>query len=168
MKETPYVPKEGHSLTREGLVGLFNEDLAGEYRAIISYVVYSQILKGARYMNIAAKLEKHAAEELAHALVIARQIDYLGGRPTAVPKPVKTSHKPESMLWFDLDNENESVVRYRQRVRQVEALGEFGVGEQLRGILVQEQRHQTALAKALDIAVPNCATAAASAPTLYL
>jgi bacterioferritin len=143
------------ALTREDLIALLNEDLAGEYQAIISYVIYSQVLKGAEYMNIAAELEKHAAEELAHALIIAGQIDYLGGMPLAVPKPVKTSAKAEDMLRFDLDNENETVRRYRQRVGQCEVLGEFAVAEHIRDILVQEQDHQVALASALGVQVPN-------------
>ena len=140
---------------KQTFIDALNEDLAGEYQAIISYVIYSQVLKGAQYMNIAAELEVHAAEELAHAIIIANQIDYLGGMPLAVAKPVKTSAKAEEMLRFDLDNENETIARYRQRVRQCEALGEYAVAEQIRGILVQEQDHQIALATALGIEVPN-------------
>jgi bacterioferritin len=143
------------AVTREDLVALLNEDLAGEYQAVISYVVYSQVLKGAKYMNIAAELEKHAGEELAHALVIAGQIDYLGGMPLTVAKPVQTSAKAEDMLRFDLNNENETIRRYRQRVRQCEALGEYAMAEHIRDILVQEQDHQVALANALGIEIPN-------------
>jgi bacterioferritin len=143
------------SVTREDLVALLNDDLAREYQAIISYVVYSQAIKGAKYMNIAAELEKHAAEELSHALLIAGQIDYLGGMPLAVPKPVKTSDKAEDMLRFDLDGENETIRHYRQRVRQCEALGEYAMGEHIRDILVQEQDHQIALANALGVEIPD-------------
>lgn len=142
-------------ITREQLVDLLNEDLAREYQAIIAYVVYSQVLKGAPYMNIAAELEVHAAEELAHALTIAKQIDYLGGMPQVTPKPVKTSEKAEHMLRFDLDNENETIRNYRQRIRQCESLGEFALAEQIRQILVQEQDHQIALATALGVEVPD-------------
>jgi len=155
MIETTHVHHEVEAVTREDLVALLNEDLAGEYQAIISYVIYSQVIKGAQYMNIAAELEVHAAEELAHAIIIANQIDYLGGMPLAVAKPVKTSTRAEDMLRFDLDNENETIARYRQRVRQCEALGEYAVAEQIRGILVQEQDHQIALATALGVEVPN-------------
>jgi len=155
MMETTHVHHEDEAVTREDLVALLNEDLAGEYQAIISYVIYSQVIKGAQYMNIAAELELHAAEELAHALIIAGQIDYLGGMPLAVAKPVKTSAKAEDMLRFDLDAENETISRYRQRVQQCEALGEYAVAEQIRGILVQEQDHQIALATALGVEVPN-------------
>jgi bacterioferritin len=155
MMATTHVVHQDPGITRDDLVELLNEDLAGEYQAIISYVIYSQVLKGAQYMNIAAELEKHAAEELAHALIIAGQIDYLGGMPLAVPKLVRTSDRAEDMLRFDLENENETIARYRQRVRQCEALGEYAVAEQIRNILVQEQDHQIALATALGVAVPN-------------
>jgi bacterioferritin len=155
-------------ITRTALVDLLNEDLAGEYQAIISYVVYSQVLKGAQYMNIAAELKIHATEELQHALIIAAQIDYLGGTPIVSAKPVKTSATAEDMLRFDLENENETIRRYRARVGQCEALGEFAVAEQIRDILVQEQDHQVALATALGIKVPDVGRSAAeksSTPT---
>jgi bacterioferritin len=148
-------PENGPTVTREGLVDLLNEDLAREYQAIISYVVYSQVLKGAQYMNIAAELEIHAGQELQHALIIASQIDYLGGMPKVVPKPVKTSEKAEDMLRFDLENENETIRNYRLRVRQCEALGEYAIAEHVRNILVQEQDHQIALATALGVEIPN-------------
>jgi bacterioferritin len=143
------------AVTREDLLNGLMEDLAGEYQAIIGYVVYSQVLKGAEYMKIASELEIHAQEELAHALIISGQIDYLGGMPTTTPKPVKTSTNPTEMLHFDLDNENDTIRRYRQRVRQCEALNEFAMAEQIRQILIQEQDHQVALATALGIEVPD-------------
>ncbi len=143
------------TVTREDLIELLNDDLAREYQAIISYVVYSQVLKGPQYMNIAAELEIHAREELQHALILANQIDYLGGMPKVTPKPVETSPKAEDMLRFDLDNENETIRNYRLRVRECEALGEFAMAEHIRDILVQEQDHQIALATALGIEVPN-------------
>ena len=141
--------------TRDELIDLLNEDLAREYQAVIAYVTYSQVLKGAQYMGIAKELEVHAAEELAHALTLARQIDYLGGSPAVVPKPVRTSRAPEDMLRFDLDNEIETIGHYRTRILQAEGLGEYAVGEAIRGILVQEQDHAIALATALGIEVPE-------------
>ncbi len=142
-------------ISREQLVELLNEDLSREYQAIIAYVVYSQVLKGAEYMNIADQLEQHAKQELQHAFIISRQIDYLGAMPTVVPKAVKLSEDPTEMLRFDLDNENETVRNYRQRIRQCEALGEFAMAEQIRQIVVQEQDHQIDLATALGEDVPD-------------
>ena len=146
------------SVTRQQLIDLLNQDLSREYQAIIAYVNYSQVLKGAQYMNIAQELEKHAGEELSHALLIAKQIDYLGGMPTVTPLPVKTSEKAEEMLRFDLENENVTIANYRVRVRQCEALGEYALAETLRKILVQEQEHQIDLATALGVNVPEVTT----------
>src|SRR5262245_45345329 len=130
------------NVSREQLIDLLNQDLAREYQAIIAYVVYSQVLKGPQYMTIAGELELHAKQELQHAMTIAKQIDYLGGMPTVTPQPVKTSEKAEEMLRFDLENENETIRNYRQRVRQCETLGEYALAEQIRTILVNEQEHQ--------------------------
>jgi bacterioferritin len=137
------------------LIDALNEDLAREYQAIIAYTVYSNVLSGAQWMNIAAELKLHAGEELQHAMILADQIDYLGGDPTATPKPVKLSKKPEDMLRFDLDNETETIKNYRQRVKQAEVLGHYALAELLRGIIVQEQNHQHDLATALGIDVPK-------------
>ena len=142
-------------ISRDDLIKLLNEDLAREYQAIIAYVVYSQTMKGAAFNHIAGELEKHAAEELSHALLIAKQIDYLNGSPVVTPKPVKTSDKAEEMLRFDLDNERETLRNYRQRIRQADALGEFALGEVLRKIIAQEQDHLTDLADALGIDNPK-------------
>jgi bacterioferritin len=141
--------------SRENLIAGLNDDLAREYQAIIAYVNYSQVMKGAAYMTIAKELEKHAGEELSHALQIAKQIDYLGGEPTVQPKAVKTSKKAEEMLRFDLDNELETIAHYRRRIREAESLGEFAMCEVLREIVKQEQEHAIDLATALGIDVPE-------------
>jgi bacterioferritin len=147
--------KKGNEKALKDLIDALNEDLAREYQAIIAYTVYSNVLTGAQWMNIAGELKVHASEELQHALIIADQIDYLGGMPTATPKVVKLSKKPEEMLRFDLDNETETIRNYRQRVKQAEALGHYALAEQLRKIISQEQEHQHDLATALGIDVPK-------------
>jgi bacterioferritin len=146
-------------LTRENLIDALNEDLSREYQAIIAYVNYSQVLKGAAYMNIADELAIHAKEELDHALQIANHVDYLGGMPSVAPKPVKTSEKAEDMLKFDLENERITIANYRRRVKQADELNEFAIAESLRGILVQEQDHLIALATALGIDPPDAGIA---------
>jgi bacterioferritin len=147
--------QERTSVTREQLIAGLQEDLSREYQAILAYVVYSQALKGAEYMAIAKELEVHAGEELAHAITIAKQIDYLGAMPNATALPVKLTEDPEKMLRADLDNENQTIRAYRERVRQCEALGEFAIGEEIREILRQEQEHQVDLATALGEDVPD-------------
>jgi bacterioferritin len=151
-------------ISREDLVELLNEDLAGEYQAIISYVIYSQVLKGAEYMNIAGELEKHAGEELSHALIISQQIDYLGGMPTVNPKPVRTSEKAKEMLRFDLENEMATIRRYRERIPQCESLGEYAMAELIREILKDEQDHLISLATALGEDVPVIKSAPSARP----
>src|SRR3954462_13796601 len=147
--------QKSNEISRDRLAELLNEDLGREYQAIIAYVVYSQVLKGAEYMDIASQLEIHAKQELDHALTLSRQIDYLGKMPVVTPKPVRTSKDAKEMLRFDLENENETIRNYRDRVRQCEALGEFALAEQIRQILMQEQDHQIDLATALGEDVPD-------------
>jgi bacterioferritin len=151
---TDYEKTHHGAISREEMVELLNEDLAREYQAIIAYTVYSQVLKGAAYTDIAGELEIHAAEELSHALKISRQIDYFGGMPAVQAKEVKTSDDPKKMLQFDLENERVTIQNYRDRIRQADAMGEFALSEVLRGIIVQEQEHLIDLADALGIEAP--------------
>jgi bacterioferritin len=147
--------KDETKITRQRMIELLNGDLAREYQAIIAYTIYSQTLKGAEYNHIAQELEKHAGEELSHALQIAKQIDYFNGTPTNKPKDVKVSGKPKEMLRFDLENERQTLINYRQRIRQADAMGEFALGEVLREIIAQEQEHLQDLADALGIDTPK-------------
>lgn len=147
-----------NGFSRDLLAQFLNDDLAREYQAIIAYVVYSQVLKGAEFMNIADQLEEHAKQELQHALIISRQIDYLGAMPTVNPKAVQTSEDPRELLPFDLQNENDTIRNYRDRVRQCEQLGEYAMAEQIRQILVNEQDHQIDLATALGDEVPDASS----------
>jgi bacterioferritin len=142
-------------ITRKKMIELLNEDLCREYQAVIAYVVYSQVLRGAQYMKIAAELEKHAGEELQHAIELSKQIDYFGGMPATTPRPVKTSEKAEEMLKADLENERVTIANYRRRVQQADAMGEYALSEILREIIVQEQDHLIDLATALGIDAPD-------------
>lgn len=141
-------------VTREQLVQGLQEDLAREYKAIIQYVIYSQKLDGAQYMDIASELEMHAQEELSHALAVARQLDYFGAYPAHTPKPVEVPEDNEGMLWADLRAEDETIVNYRARIRQAQELGEYALAEILQEIVKQEQDHQIELAGALGV-VPD-------------
>ncbi len=163
MARTPVQPAANNvtgAITRADLIAALNEDLAREYQAIIAYVTYSQVMKGAKYMHIARELEGHAAEELQHAITIAKQIDYLGGTPTVVAKAVKTSGDANVMLRADLENERDTIAQYRRRVVQCESLGEFAMSEHIREILREEQDHLSELASALGIDPPDAGMAA--------
>jgi bacterioferritin len=141
-------------VSRTELLELLNEDLSGEYQAIISYDVYSKVLKGAEHMNIAGELEKHAAEELSHALITSKQIDYLGAMPAVQPKAVRRSEKAKEMPQFDLETGMSTMGRYRDRARQCEGLGEYAMAEHVREILKDEQDHLISMASALGEDVP--------------
>ena len=143
------------TVSRDQLIERLNDDLSREYQAGIAYTVYSPVLKGAAYMSIAKELALHASEELAHALTIAKHIDYLGGMPTGTPKAVVLSDDPETMLRADLDNESETIRQYRERLGQCEALGEYAIAEDIREILRQEQEHLVDLATALGEDAPD-------------
>jgi len=147
--------KKSTAISRHEMVRLLNEDLAREFQAIIAYTVYSQTMKGAKYQHIANDLKLHAAEELNHALIIAKQIDYFNGTPVTQPRKVKISDKPDDMLRYDLENEHETILAYRERIGQAEAMGEFALSEALREIIMQEQEHLTDLADALGIPTPK-------------
>lgn len=159
-KDADKIAKNTPAITREKLTDLLNQDLEREFQAVIAYVNYSQVLKGAAYMNIADELKKHAKEELGHALKISYWVDLLGGMPAVTAKPVKTSEKATDMLRFDLDNEKETIRNYRRRIRQADALNEFALGEDLREILRDEQDHLNALATALGEDTPDPGIAA--------
>jgi len=139
---------------RQQLVEGLQADLAREYKAIIQYVIFSQKLDGAKYMNIADQLEEHAHQELDHALQVARQLDYLGEYPVHEPAAIEVSEDNDEMLWIDLRAEDETVKNYRERIRQAEAIGEYALAEVLQEIVRQEQDHQIDLATALEV-VPD-------------
>jgi bacterioferritin len=136
---------------RAALVQGLQDDLAREYQAIIQYVIFSQKLDKAQYMNIADQLVEHAHQELNHALAVARQLDYLGAYPVHQPKTVEVSEDNEKMLWADLRAEDNTIKNYRERIRQADALGEIALAEVLRGIVKEEQDHQIDLATALGV-----------------
>lgn len=153
MAATATETKQGQqsNVTREQLIQGLQDDLAREYKAIIQYVIYSQVLDGAKYMSIADELAKHAHQELDHALAISNQLDYFGAYPTDKPKPIETPEDNEGMLWADLQAEDETVENYRQRIRQAEALGEYALAEILQDLIKNEQDHQIDLATALEV-----------------
>jgi bacterioferritin len=142
---------EGSSSSKDEIIKGLNEDLAREYKAIIQYVVYSSTLKGAEYSDIAEQLKKHASQELAHALEVSRQIDYLGGDPTMKSKEAEYSKDSKTMLEMDLKAEQETIRNYRERIRQAERSGEFALSEALRDIIRQEQDHEIDLKDALGL-----------------
>jgi len=137
------------AITKKKLVELLNRDLSLEYTACIQYTQHQSVLKGAMYQSIQKELIIHAQEELAHAVIIADQIAYLGGLPTVVMEPARISPDSIEMLTQDLAGENDAIARYIARVKQAEALDLYHLAQQLRGILAVEQEHAMDLEQAL-------------------
>jgi bacterioferritin len=151
-KSSEAADAEGASTSgKNEIIKGLNEDLSREYKAIIQYVVFSSTLKGAEYGDIAEQLKEHASQELAHALEVARQIDYLGGDPTVEVKDAEYSQDSKKMLEIDLLQEQETIKNYRERIRQAESSGEFALSEALRDIIRQEQDHEIDLKDALGL-----------------
>lgn len=137
------------AITKEQLLALLNKDLGLEYTACVQYTQHQGVLKGAMYQSIQKELIIHAQEELAHATILASQIDYLGGVPTVnMPLP-KTSANNEEMLKQDLAGEDDAIARYIVRVKQAEVLNLYHLAQQLRTILAVEQEHAMDLEQAL-------------------
>lgn len=82
-------------------------------------------------------------------MVLADQIDYLGGSPGVAVGPIHTSKDNNQMLEQDLAGEEDAIKRYKARVEQAEQLKEFALAQQLRTILAVEQEHAMDLKQAL-------------------
>jgi len=136
-------------ITKRELINLLNKDLGLEYTAIVQYTQHQGTLKGAMYQTIQKELAIHAQEELQHAIILASQIDYLGGVPTVSMPPAKVSKDSITMLKQDLAGENDAIARYIQRIRQAEDLDLYHLAQQLRLILAMEQEHAMDLEQAL-------------------
>ena len=147
----PADAESASSSSKNEIIRGLNGDLAREYKAIIQYVVFSSTLKGAEYGEIAQQLKEHASQELAHALEVAKQIDYLGGDPTMKGEEAEYSQDSKTMLEIDLRAEQETIKNYRERIRQAELAGEFALSETLREIIQQEQDHEIDLKDALGL-----------------
>ena len=136
-------------ITKKELITLLNKDLGLEYTAIVQYTQHQGTLKGAMYQSIQKELIIHAQEELAHATILAAQIDYLGGVPTVDTPPAKTAKDSLTMLKQDLEGENDAIARYSRRIKQAEELDLYHLAQQLRTILAMEQEHAMDLEQAL-------------------
>lgn len=137
------------SITKEELIEKLNIDLTKEYAAAVQYVQHSGVLTGAAYGNIQKELIVHANEELGHAVVLADQIDYLGGVPTAEVDKTHTSKDNDEMLQQDLAGELDAVSRYTARIKEAESLNLLDLAQKLREILAVEQEHAMDLTNAL-------------------
>jgi bacterioferritin len=137
------------AITQNKLIDLLNRDLELEYSAAIQYINHAAVMSGAAYGDIIKEIKIHANEEIAHAVILADQIDYLGGSPSVKVGEILTSKDNDEMLRQDLVGEEDAIKRYKMRVEQAEQLKEFALAQQLRTILAMEQEHAMDIKQAL-------------------
>ena len=137
------------AITVEKLIDLLNRDLELEYSAAIQYINHAAVMTGAAYGDIIKELKIHTNEEIGHAMVLADQIDFLGGSPSVNVGKIMTSKDNNEMLEQDLAGEEDAIKRYKIRIEQAEELKEFALAQQLRTILAVEQEHAMDLKQAL-------------------
>jgi len=141
----------GDAIDRNAMISLLNDDLRTEYQSILQYILHSSTLKGAEYAGTIAELKTHLSQELNHALILAEQIDFLGGTPSVDVPRVDDETDTIPALQSDLDLENKQLVRYRERVQQAQDAGLPDVAEALRPLLEQTQEHVRDLRSALGV-----------------
>jgi bacterioferritin len=132
------------------LIDALNDDLAGEYNAIISYIQYSAMVTGPYRPELVQFLQAEIPDEQGHAQYLADKIASLGGSPVVAPRPVKTSTDTRQLLQFIYEAEAQTVENYRQRIDQADAAGEIGLRIQLETMIGDESRHRDEVKKILD------------------
>jgi len=136
-------------VSREKLIEELNKDLEWEYAAAVQYVQHASMITGAQYEGIKKELLIHANEEMAHAVMLSEQITFLGGVPTIDVEKREIAEDAKTMLTQDLAGEDNAITRYKERIRQVEELQEYGLRRVLEDILIQEEEHKRDLQDAL-------------------
>lgn len=131
------------------LIRGLNEDLANEYTAIISYLLYSRLANGVARLELAEFFEAEIADELEHAKFLSHKIVAMGGTPTTEPAPVKLSQDNREMLELALQAEKETIARYKTRIEQAEAAGDVALKVELEDLVTQETRHKEDLERVL-------------------
>ena len=136
-------------MSQDNLIAALNEDLELEFRSIVQYVQHIATVQGAEFQATVDELTRHVSQEVDHALILARQISFLGGVPsTRVPEPEPVAENREA-LEADLSLEERQLDRYRERVEQAGEIGLPDVAEALAPVLEQTQEHVRDLRAAL-------------------
>lgn len=136
-------------ITRKKLIAELNKDLEWEYAAAVQYVQHASAITGAQYDSIQKELIIHSQQEMAHAVMLSDQIDFLGGVPTVDVEKRAVSPDSKEMLKQDLWGEDNAIARYKERIAQAEELKEYGLRRVLEDILIQEEEHKRDLMNAI-------------------
>ena len=137
--------KDAKRALLEGL----NEDLRGEYQAIIMYRLYASLVQGPYRQELRAFFANEIPEEMTHAQILADKIAALGGTPAATPAPVQVVREPKAMLQAAQEAELDAIERYLLRRKQAEEAGEFGLAVQFDSIISDETNHRDELRQIL-------------------
>ena len=137
------------AVDKQQLIDGLNEDLAGEYQAVIMYVQYAASVKGPYRQQLSQFFSGEVADELAHAQFLAHKIAALGGLPAVQPKPVPQTEDARQMLQNVLDAETRTIAAYKERARQAEEYGDIGLASQLEAQITDETNHQEEVAMIL-------------------
>ena len=138
-------------MDQQKLVERMNEDLGTELRSIMQYTQHIATVKGLEVQSILQELRAHLGQELQHAVILAEQIDFLGGVPSVEVPPIPTETETRRALELDLELEQHQLERYRERIDQAIELSLRDVAEALRPLLQQTQEHVRDLKSALGI-----------------
>jgi bacterioferritin len=130
---------------RQRLLEGLNEDLQGEFQAIIMYRLYASMIQGPYRQELRAFFANEIPEELGHAQILADKIAALGGTPAATPAPVTVVSDAKAMLEAALKAEIETIDRYVARRKDAEAAGEHGLAAEFDTIIADETNHRDEL-----------------------
>ncbi len=131
--------------TKEALIEGLNTDLANEYQAIITYITYAATVTGIYREEMKEFFLREVPDELRHAQFLASKIAALGGTPTTTPAPVPPASSLRQMLENVLSAETATIERYTQRLQQAEALGDYGLANDLQQIISEETQHKESI-----------------------
>jgi len=134
---------------KQALIDGLNEDLRGEFQAVIMYRLYASLVQGPYRQELRAFFAAEIPEELAHAQILCDKLAALGAEPATTPAPVKVTRDAKEMLQTALQAEIDTLQRYLKRRQQAEAAGEYGLGVQLDDIIADETHHRDELQQML-------------------
>ena len=138
----------GKDAKRTLLDGL-NEDLRGEFQAIIMYRLYASLVQGPWRQELRAFFANEIPEELGHAQILADKIAAMGGTPVTEPSPVKVVKDAKEMLETALAAEEETIERYVRRRDEATAAEEHGLAVNFDNIIADETNHRDELRQIL-------------------
>ena len=131
------------------LIDGLNQDLQGEFQAIIMYRLYASLVQGPWRQDLRAFFANEIPEELAHAQILADKIAAMGGTPATAPAPVKIVNDAKEMLETALAAEEEAIERYVRRREEATAAGEHGLAVNFDDIIADETNHRDELRQIL-------------------